>query len=120
NVRELINAMERAVLLCRGDKITLEDLPEALRPQVRPDGPAASAGGFVPPGSDWLDRPLREVREQAIARIERSYLEHQLERTHGRIGETAARAGITPRALHDKLKRCGLRKEDYKAKDRGR
>ncbi len=37
NVRELRNAIERSVVLCRGDEIAANDLPEEIREGQRPD-----------------------------------------------------------------------------------
>jgi len=116
NVRELINVLERAILLCENDQITLEDLPEEI---------AGSAGDLetsvlpcnaelIP--DEWVSRPLKEIRESAIERFEKAYLAKLLTMTEGRIGETAERAGIEPRSLFNKMKRYGLRKEDFKTR----
>ncbi len=114
NVRELINVMERAVLLCGHSEIDLSDLPEALRT----DGPASdhahSTSSLGLSAGEWRERSLREVRSRAIETVERAYLEQQLADTGGRIDETARRSGVTTRALYDKLKRYGLKKEDYR------
>ena len=118
NVRELANGVERAVLLCEGEELGFEDFPPAV---VGADRREARASNASPPDTrrrdevdpGWLDRPLREVRQQAIQDLERAYLSAQLERTSGRVGETARRAGIQPRSLFDKMRRLGLHKEDY-------
>jgi DNA-binding NtrC family response regulator len=116
NVRELINVMERTVLLCRGTEITLADLPRSLADALA--GGAGALGGrlpgFLEPGDAWLERPLADVRAGALAWVERRYLEAQLERTAGRVGETAQRAGITARSLYSRMRALGLRKEDYR------
>ena len=118
NVRELINLIERAMLLCSGDTITLNDLPESIggrratravllpSPDDAPEAPEVLA--------EWLQKPLREAREEVLNRFERLYLAGLLEATGGRIGETARRAGIRPRSLYDKMKHHALRKEDFK------
>jgi two-component system, NtrC family, response regulator AtoC len=62
----------------------------------------------------FIDLPLREVRRRVTDAYERAYLEALLERTRGRIDETARLAGITPRALHGKMKHHELRKERFK------
>ena len=36
NVRQLESAIERAILLCEGDQITIEDLPLEVRQESRP------------------------------------------------------------------------------------
>ncbi|MCA9670241.1 MAG: aminotransferase class I/II-fold pyridoxal phosphate-dependent enzyme [Myxococcales bacterium] len=62
-------------------------------------------------------RSLREIRGVGADRVERAYLARLLTRCRGRVGETAARAGIKPRALYNKMQRHGLRKEDFRLRD---
>jgi two-component system NtrC family response regulator len=91
NVRELENIVERAVLLCRGGVIDLEDLSVTTRP--------------VPRSSDApLTAPLPEVLEA----IERQAIRAALER-HGGIQTRAAdELGISERVLRYKMKKYGL------------
>ena len=48
---------------------------------------------------------------------ERAYLEAMLRRHGGKVGVTAAHAGLSPRALFEKMSRHGLRKEDIRRSD---
>jgi DNA-binding NtrC family response regulator len=64
--------------------------------------------------SDWWDHPWAEARKQVLEQTERLYLERQLRQTQGRVGEAAARAGIDPRSLYEKMHRYGLRKESFR------
>jgi len=118
NVRELVNIIERAMLLANGEAITLADLPDSLRL------PAVSDAGSLPPAgvlpglrssADWTREPLEDVRRRALESVERAYLSALLAETCGRIGATATRAGIQPRSLFEKMRRYGLRKEDFRA-----
>ena len=122
NVRELINVIERAVLLCHRGAVDLADLPAnvvdsgARRPR---DGAGVAPAGVwsgVPP--DWFDRPLREARADLLAAFDREYLERRLRDAHGRIGETARRAGIEPRSLYGLMRRYGLARDRFRADDR--
>ena len=121
NVRELMNVIERAMLLSTDEKISLDDLPATISgvlPESEPEFPTPQAVAeerlSVP--QEWLRQPLREAREKLLTEFERAYLAGLLEATGGRIGETAKRAGIQPRSLFDKMKRLGLRKEDYRSR----
>jgi len=133
NVRELLNAIEHAIVLCRSDRITVADLPETIArsargatdgargrapPSPAADAPAPAAGPDAAPrpalDGEWLSLPLGEARRRATRRFERDYLHALLARTGGRVGETAELAGVTPRALYDRMKRLGLRKEDFR------
>ena len=65
-----------------------------------------------------LELSLREVREQTLSRVERAYLVAQLEASQGRIGVAAQRCGLDPRSLYEKMRRHGLKKEDYRPQGR--
>ncbi len=90
NVRELRNAIEGAVALCKGDKITLRDLP----PNVRGAG-----GGLATPGARGVVEPgqltLQEAEKQLIIRA--------LHETQGNRTLAAKQIGISRRTLHRKL-----------------
>ncbi|KIG16863.1 Transcriptional regulator [Enhygromyxa salina] len=130
NIRELINVIERAVLLCLGDEISLEDLPRSVaRSQDPKPGPAhPPLLPSTPPDQQqlgqlaqlelpeaWLELPWREVRDALLRDGERIYLTHLLTRTRGRIGLTAQHAGLAERSLFEKMRRHGLRKEDFRS-----
>jgi DNA-binding NtrC family response regulator len=87
NVRELENAIEHAVVLARGSRIDVEDLPVdvGLAP------PATVAPGDI--------RPLDEV--------ERDYILAVLRATSGNRAQAAARLGIGAATLYRKLKKYG-------------
>jgi two-component system response regulator HydG len=86
NVRELENVIERAVVLCRGDTLTAEDLPEAI---VQASAPAPSALTI------GIGTPLEEVE----ARLIRETLRH----TKGDKSLAAQLLGISTRTIYRKL-----------------
>jgi DNA-binding NtrC family response regulator len=114
NVRELINVLERAVLLSDQDEITTKDLPVEIAADAegKAETGAAAVVDLVP--EEWFARPLKEMREATLVRFEKAYLTRLLTVTGGRIGETARRAGMEPRSLFNKMRRYGLRKEDFR------
>jgi DNA-binding NtrC family response regulator len=113
NVREMFNVMERAVLLCHGEAVTLADLPDDVARPRRP-GEVERAGG--PSLSDgWLERPWKAVRAEALDLLERAYFTELLRRTSGRIGEAARKSEMDSRSLFEKLRRHGIRKETFRA-----
>lgn len=120
NVRELINIIERAVLLCEGDMIIASDLPDGIAEPLHTSeitlqkwlsNKEADLNSYP---VQLLDQPIREARQTVISEFEKTYLTRLLELTGGRIGETALRAGIEPRSLFGKMRRYGLRKEDFR------
>jgi DNA-binding NtrC family response regulator len=118
NVRELINTIERALLMSSSSMIHISDLPEAVALSPSGVGDARVKDlltvNTLPLPEDWLERPLPSVREEVWSNIERAYLEGILRRTRGRVGPAAARAGIHPRSLYNKMQLYGIRKEDFK------
>lgn len=112
NVRELHNVLERAVLLTRAPRVELEDLPETLRRGAAESAAVPERDGAA--FAEYLGLPLREAREALIERFERVYLGALLERCQGRIDRSAKLAGVTTRALYERMQRWGLSKEDYR------
>jgi DNA-binding NtrC family response regulator len=86
NVRELENLVERAAVLCRGDAIGLEDLPQAVA-RAEQSGPSAL--------SIAIGTPLEEVEERLI----RETLKH----TAGDKVLAAQLLGISTRTIYRKL-----------------
>ncbi len=90
NVRELRTAMEHAVVLCRGDRISLRELP----PAVRQAGDSLSGAEFKPAlKPDNLT--LQEAAKEMIIRA--------LKETRGNRTLAARKLGISRRTLHRRL-----------------
>ncbi len=94
NVRELRNVVERAVLFCRGPKITVEELPAGLRTVPLQSRRAAP----------------REVMtlQEAVERAEAEAIKAALAATEGRRTEAAQRLGVSRKTLWEKAKHYGL------------
>ncbi|NQU25029.1 MAG: sigma-54-dependent Fis family transcriptional regulator, partial [Candidatus Nealsonbacteria bacterium] len=85
NVRQLRNAVQRACLLCRGDVI----MPEHLPPKI-----AALAAGFN----------QRDADRGRLSQVERATILATLEECGNNRTHTAAKLGISRRALIYKLR----------------
>ncbi len=115
NIRELINVVERSVLLCEGDQITLSDLPRTIVPATRHGGAAKSSSALdVLFDGDWKSRPWKDVRNAVVSSCEQTYFVHQLGQSRGNVDETARRSAVNPRSLYDLMKRHGLNKETFR------
>jgi DNA-binding NtrC family response regulator len=114
NIRELMNVIERAVLLCRSDTISIDNLPNTFQGK----GSASQSRPLLNDlGMDsWKDKTLAQVKEQVLRLVEKQYLEMILEQTRGRVGKAASIAGIHPRGLYGKMKKLGLDKTDFKSR----
>ncbi len=89
NVRELENAMERAVALARGTRLGVGDLPEEIREAL--PGPAVNNGTV-----------------QSLCDVEKDYILAVLERNGGKRDLTAGQLGIGTATLYRKLKKYGV------------
>ena len=90
NIRELQNAIERAVILMRGDYLTEKDLPN-LKPGV--------ASG-VPSVTHELPLNLDDLEKMAV--------ENALQHTRGNKSRAALTLGVTRKTLAAKMKKYGL------------
>jgi len=116
NVREIINVLERAMLLCDNDLITIDDLPESITGPKEVSLQELSQDPSIFP-DEWLQKPLKDARRDILEQFERSYLTSLLTSTNGRVGEAAKKAGIDTRSLYDKMKQYGLNKKDFRSKE---
>jgi DNA-binding NtrC family response regulator len=108
NVRELENAIEYALVFCRGDEIQAETLP-AFRAQRDDSGTAETpkTNGLVLP-SGLLDLPYRDAKQQAIDTFEAAYFDAVLRRAGGNISEAARQAGLDRSNFRRAAKRAGV------------
>jgi DNA-binding NtrC family response regulator len=94
NVRELQHAIERAVLVARGNEITLADLPESLQHAVGEGGGTAIAPSEVPAGS--------------LEEIERASILKALESTRWNKQAAAALLGLRRPTLYSKMRKHNI------------
>jgi len=94
NVRELRNVVERAVLFCRGPRVTAEQLPATL---------GTGAGRATP-------APAREAvpLHKAVELAEIEAIHAALEVTRGRRNQAAELLGISRKTLWEKMKAHGV------------
>jgi DNA-binding NtrC family response regulator len=98
NLRELENVLERAFLFARGSVIEQIDLPQ---PQ----------SGYPGPGDE---RTLRELRQEAARKAETKVMMQALKKYDGNVSAVARSMGITPRAVHMRLKSLGINAAAYR------
>ena len=92
NVRELRNAIEQMVVLARGDRLTVRDVPAAIRA-----GADLTKISVVRPGMTMT-----------VEEAERQLMMQALKETGGNRTKAADRIGMSRRTLHRKLKRYHL------------
>jgi DNA-binding NtrC family response regulator len=102
NVRELKNALERSLVLCRGEEIGVEDLPGEV---ARGEAISSKHSG------DEQDNGLgeRDFRE-AKRKFEVAYLTKQLADHRWNVSRTAATIGLHRQSLQEKLRELEIRR----------
>jgi transcriptional regulator with GAF, ATPase, and Fis domain len=112
NVRELENLIQRMVLLCRGDRIRLEDLPPRLRPEARSmvvaKDPVEKLLRSVPRTNPELKERKNELKrllKSYGSELERRFAEAAVERAGGNVSKAAQETGMHRVQLHALLRR---------------
>jgi len=101
NVRELENTIERAVVLCKGDIITAEDL---LLP-INKESPEYSADTYYIP--DYLS--LTEAKEE----FEKQFILKKLKKENWNISRTSRLLRLERSNLYRKMKKYGIDKRGF-------
>jgi len=88
NIRELETQVERACLLATGPQIEKLDLP--------------------------VEAPQKEKLDDLLDTTEKAYLVDALSKTRGSLGETSRLSGLNLKTLQRKMKKHGLKAEDFR------
>jgi DNA-binding NtrC family response regulator len=107
NVRQLENAIGRAIAVAKGERIGVADLPLNVAPEV-------ARGGTPVAGEGLVQIPYRDAVERAREQVARDYLIALMKELRGNVTRAAERAGMERESLHRLLKRHGVRSEDFK------
>ena len=100
NVRELENVLERSFLFSRGSVIDSLAL-DGENAATRDDQPAKVV-------------KLKDLTRQAAMRTEEQLIRMALEELRGNVSAAARQMGISPRAVHQKLKRHGIDPKQFR------
>jgi DNA-binding NtrC family response regulator len=95
NVRQLESAIERAILLCEGDEISVEDLPLEIRQESSPSG---SFNFKLPPEGISFEE------------LEQSLITQAMEQTGWNITRAAKLLGLSFRTLQYRLEKFDMKK----------
>ena len=100
NVRELENCIERMVVLSRGGRLGVDDLPPTLR--------ACAPGGKG--DLDGFELPADGIR---MDDLERHLIRQALRRTRGSLGPAARLLGLSYKTLQYRIGKHGLERESF-------
>lgn len=101
NVRQLESAIERAILLCENDTITMDDLPPEMTNGAR--------GSIAGSSNDLVKLPPEGVNFEDV---ERSLIMQAMDRTDNNITKSAKLLGLTFRTLQYRLEKFGIKRDD--------
>jgi DNA-binding NtrC family response regulator len=107
NVRELRNALERSVVMCRGEEILLNDLPGEVasgQPLTRGDSGSGEHAGMN-------ERDFREAKR----RFEVAWVTKELVAHRWNVSRTAATIGLHRQSLQEKLRELGIHRPGREA-----
>ncbi len=97
NIRQLESAIERAILLCENNQITVEDLPPEMTQSSRPQT-----------ANDLFKLPAEGINFEDV---ERSLIMQAMDRTDNNITKSAKLLGLTFRTLQYRLEKFGFKKD---------
>lgn len=103
NVRQLRNVIERAVILCESDQITLKELP--IFGNGHDFGQLVDA---VPSTNEELKRVKKEIRKKATDQVEANFIRSALDRCEWNITRAARETGLQRTNFQSMMKKHGI------------
>src|SRR5438046_8900339 len=103
NIRELRTAIEHGVVMATGPKITLRDLPMAVR---------QAAMAKLPGGVSAIDALAEKTSPLDLHETERRLIAQALASTRGNVTAAAKKLGISRRTLHRKINEMNVAKSE--------
>jgi len=107
NVRQLRNVIEHAIIMARGDRVTIESLPPLVGPAG--GGSSSASGGLAAP---W--QPGRTY-DDAMADSERAIITAALAQCGGDTTRTADLLQVNLRTLQRRLKALNVNPKDHRS-----
>ncbi|MFC1833846.1 sigma-54-dependent transcriptional regulator [Thermodesulfobacteriota bacterium] len=101
NIRELMNIIERSVVLSDGPYLTRADTGETLSPTSGEDRRSQ-----ISPGPELQDYSV--AKEALLESFDKDYFANLLAQYKGNLSEAARQSGIGRKTLYNKLKRIGV------------
>jgi transcriptional regulator with GAF, ATPase, and Fis domain len=102
NVRELENVIERAVVMCREKQLDVDDLPEGIR------WGGGHGSRMMPKDSRQLRLVKRQIVDESVGPMEKSFLVRALKRSGGNISQAARLTQMHRKQFQRLIKRHNL------------
>ena len=108
NIRELQNAINQAVLLCSGTRITPGDLISDSDVDIPGEAVANRTQAC------FLHLPYKKAKEEVLSYFTSSYLTNALTATRGNVSAAARQCGMERQAFQRLMRRHGIKSEDFR------
>ena len=105
NVRQLRNVVERAVILCEGEQVTLKELPE-----FNTIGDIAGLIDHIPTTNEELKALKKAIRQKAVGNVEKNFIVHALSQNDWNVTRAARAVGLQRPNFQALMKKHDIRK----------
>ncbi|MCY3765917.1 MAG: sigma-54 dependent transcriptional regulator [Gemmatimonadetes bacterium] len=107
NIRELMHAVERAVIFAEGSVLSGDLLPD----EVRAGGAESAAGG----ATGWREGVFfQEAKQESVQAFEAAFIRSALEHHKGNMSRAAPAIGMKRQALQQKVRELGIDPSIYR------
>ncbi len=103
NVRQLRNTIERATILCEGDQISLNDLPDL--------GDMSDIQQLlenVPATNEELKCIKKEIRQKAVRKVEKNFILQAMQNNDWNVTRAAKSVGLQRSNFHNLMTKYGI------------
>ena len=109
NARELRNVIERAMIQCESDHITLKDLSLAAAADN-----LADLMEQVPQTNEELIEIKKEIRRKAVARVEKNFILQALIQSDWNVTQAAHKTGLTRTNFQGMMRKYNIKRPNNK------
>ena len=103
NVRQLKNVVERAVILCEHEQITLKDMP-----LLHDESEINDMFSNIPENNEELIKMKKEIRKKSVQKLEKRFLLKALENNDWNVSKAAEQTGLQRTNFHTMMKKYGI------------
>ncbi len=107
NIRELETVIERGVIFCKSDFLTIPDL-------ILPDRPTSTLLAIE---EELFTQPIKEARERLVSHFNAEYIKRILAKHKGNVSLAAQEIGLKRPYLHRLMKESDIKAKTFKQID---